>query len=82
MLVGNLAPTVEIPLQAVITGELVLAGSCASSGEYAAALDLLASGRVDVGPLISAVAPLREGASWFARLYAAEPGLMKVILRP
>jgi L-iditol 2-dehydrogenase len=82
VLIGNVAPTVEIPLQAVVTGELTLAGSCASSGEYATAVDLLASGAIDVGPLISAVAPLREGASWFARLHAAEPGLLKVILKP
>ncbi len=29
-------------------------------------------------PLISAVAPLVEGPSWFDRLYRQEPGLMKV----
>ena len=32
--------------------------------------------------LISAVAPLAEGPSWFDRLYRHEPNLMKVILRP
>jgi hypothetical protein len=37
---------------------------------------------VDVKPLISAVAPLEEGASWFRRLYDKEPGLLKVILKP
>jgi hypothetical protein len=35
-----------------------------------------------VKPLISAVAPLADGASWFQRLYDREPGLMKVVLRP
>src|SRR5262245_14627867 len=54
VLIGNLSPSIELPLQAVITGELTLAGSCGSSGEYAAALDLLALGAVDLRPLISA----------------------------
>ena len=40
------------------------------------------SGAIKVDPLISAVAPLREGAEWFNRLYTREPGLMKVILQP
>jgi L-iditol 2-dehydrogenase len=32
--------------------------------------------------VLSAVAPLSEGALWFQRLYNKEPGLMKVILLP
>ena len=43
---------------------------------------LIAERRVDVKPLISAAAPLSEGAAWFKRLYSKEPGLMKVILVP
>jgi L-iditol 2-dehydrogenase len=82
VLVGNITPTVDLPLQAVVTGELTLLGSCASRGEYPACLDMLARGAVDVAPLISATAPLAEGASWFQRLYAGEKGLMKVILKP
>jgi len=39
-------------------------------------------GALDVDALISAVAPLSEGVSWFRRLYQGEPGLMKVILEP
>ena len=61
VLVGNVTPVVELPLQAVVTGELTLVGSCASSGELGRGLELLASGAVDVDPLISAVAPLAEG---------------------
>jgi L-iditol 2-dehydrogenase len=81
-LIGNLAPEVPLPLQAVVTRELTLFGSCASKGEYPAALELLASGAVDVAPLISAVAPLEEGQSWFDRLHKADEGLMKVVLTP
>jgi L-iditol 2-dehydrogenase len=81
-LVGNLAPAVDLPLQAVVTGELTLLGSCASSGEYPEAIDLVARREIDVAPLISAVAPLAEGATWFSRLHSTNGGLMKVILRP
>lgn len=81
-LVGNVTPRVELPLQAIVTRELTLAGSCASRGEYPACIDALARGSIDVKPLISAIAPLEEGASWFDRLYNREPGLIKVILQP
>jgi L-iditol 2-dehydrogenase len=81
-LIGNLAPEVPLPLQAVVTRELTLFGSCASKGEYPAAIELIASGAVDVAPLISAVAPLEEGQSWFDRLHRADEGLMKVVLTP
>jgi len=81
-LVGNVMPKVDLPLQLVVTRELTLHGSCASCGEYPACLDLLARGAVQVAPLISAVAPLAEGAAWFDRLYRKEPGLLKVVLTP
>jgi len=81
-LVGNLSPQVELPLQWVVTRELKVLGSCASSGEYPVCLDLLARGMIRVDPLISAVAPLAEGPAWFDRLYRREPNLMKVILQP
>jgi L-iditol 2-dehydrogenase len=81
-LVGNLSPKVELPLQAVVTRELTLNGSCASCGEYAPCLELLARGAVDVDAVISAVAPLDEGASWFQRLRQGDEGLLKVVLTP
>jgi L-iditol 2-dehydrogenase len=81
-LVGNVAPEVNIHLQSVVTRQIRLQGSCASNGEYPACIELMASGAIKVDSLISAVAPLQEGASWFDRLYRREPGLMKVILRP
>jgi L-iditol 2-dehydrogenase len=82
VLVGNVAPTVPLPLQVAVTRELTLLGSCASAGEYPNCLKLLAAGAIDAAPLLSAVAPLETGASWFERLYAKEPGLLKVILTP
>jgi threonine dehydrogenase-like Zn-dependent dehydrogenase len=82
VLVGNISPKIEFPLQTAVTRELTLCGSCASRGEYPAVLDLLGRGQLQAGPLLSAVAPLAEGAAWFDRLYRKEPGLLKVVLAP
>jgi L-iditol 2-dehydrogenase len=81
-LVGNLASRIDIPLQAVVTRQLTLIGSCASAGEYPTCLDLLARGRIDVAAIISETPPLADGARWFERLYAREKGLLKVLLKP
>ncbi len=82
VLVGNLAPEVDLPLQAVVTRELSLLGTCASAGEYPQCIELMSNGSIQVDPLISATVSLEEGPSWFERLYQREPGLMKVILQP
>ena len=81
-LVGNIAPEVTLPLQKVVTRQIRLQGSCASAGEYPQAIALMASGRIRVKPLITAVAPLEDGPRWFDRLYAREPNLLKVVLAP
>ena len=81
-LVGNLSAEVPLPLQTVVMRELALVGSCASAGEYPRAIELIASGAIRVAPLITATAPLAEGSRWFERLYAHEPGLLKVVLCP
>jgi L-iditol 2-dehydrogenase len=81
-LVGNISPEVSIPLQKVVTRQIRLQGSCASAGEYPQAMEWIAAGKIKVAPLITAIAPLDEGPSWFARLHAREPNLMKVVLDP
>ena len=81
-LIGNIASEVTLPLQTVVTRQLRLQGSCASAGEYPQAIDLIAAGRIQVRPFITAVAALEEGPSWFERLHAGEPNLMKIILTP
>ncbi len=84
VLVGNLSPkTQDFPLQAVVTKEITITGSCASAGEYPLSLDLIARGVIDVKPMIEAVVPLAEGAGWFEKLSAKDGGkYMKVILAP
>jgi L-iditol 2-dehydrogenase len=81
-LIGNISPEVTIPLQKVVSRQIRLQGTAASSGEYPEAIEMLASGRIQVRPLISAVAPLDEGPRWFERLHAHEANLMKVVLTP
>ncbi len=66
----------------LVTRQITLRGSCASSGEYPACLEMIARGVIDVDVLISRVAPLSEGAVWFERLYKGEKGLMKIIFEP
>ncbi|MFZ0303790.1 MAG: galactitol-1-phosphate 5-dehydrogenase [Terracidiphilus sp.] len=81
-LIGNVAPEVTLPLQKVVSRQLRLQGSCASSGEYPQAIEYVSSGKIKVKPLITAIAALDEGPHWFERLHAREPNLMKIVLTP
>lgn len=83
VLVGNLAPKTDFPLQSVVTRELTLFGSCSSAGEYPLCLDLISRGVVRVEPMVSAIAPLADGIDWFKRLSAPDGArYMKVVLQP
>ena len=82
VLIGNITPEVKLPLQKVVSRQIRLQGTAASSGEYPEAIELMRTGAIKVGPLITAVAPLEDGPSWFERLHRGEPNLMKVVLTP
>ena len=82
VLVGNVSPSVEFPLQKVVTQEIKVLGSCAIRGEYEAVLDLLSNDKINPDNQISVIAPLCEGAEWFSRLYDNKEGLKKVVLKP
>jgi len=81
-LIGNVNPKVEIPLQAVVSRQISLLGSCAIAGEYPLVLDLMGRKKIDVASLISKKAPLAEGQLWFDKLYNREDRLLKVVLVP
>src|ERR1017187_5800078 len=81
-LIGNISPTVELPLQEVVPRQIRLQGSCASAGEYPKCIEVLTSDEIRVDDLITARATLEEAAGWFGRLYRREPNLMKVIVEP
>lgn len=82
VLVGNISPVIDFPLQKIVTRELKVLGSCAIRGEYETVLNMLSKGKLIVDDQISVIAPLSEGAQWFERLYLKEPRLNKVILVP
>ncbi|HVT97495.1 MAG TPA: galactitol-1-phosphate 5-dehydrogenase [Acidobacteriaceae bacterium] len=82
VLIGNIKPEVNLPLQKVVSRQIRLQGSAASCGEYPEAMELVANGKIRIEPLITAVASLEEGPRWFERLHSGEPNLMKVVLSP
>ena len=82
VLIGNLAPKIEFPLQWVVTRQISLFGSCASAGEYGECLKLIAEGKVDVDALISKAVPMKDGHEWLNRIYNKEEGLNKIVLLP
>ena len=81
-LIGNVTANVSFPLQSVVTREISVLGSCASSNDYPACLELMGRGAIRVAPMISAAVPLDRGPEMFDRLYSREPNLTKVILNP
>ena len=81
-LIGNISPTVDIPLQNVVSREISLFGSCAISGEYPVVLDLMGRKKINVKSIISKTAPLSDGQIWFEKLYNRQDNLLKVVLIP
>lgn len=81
-MIGNVSPSIHINLQYLVNRQLTMQGSCASSGEYPACLDLIGRGSVDLDAMISERIGLEEGAQWFERLYNGAPEVFKVIMQP
>ncbi len=81
-LVGNVSPTIELPLQSVVTREITLRGTCGCNGEYPQCIDLMNRGIIRVDPLITAKISLSDGPQWFERLHAGDPEQMKVVVMP
>jgi threonine dehydrogenase-like Zn-dependent dehydrogenase len=65
-----------VSLSSLVVDELTLVGS--RCGPFAPALELLASGRVEVSGLIAGRFPLEQGLAGYER--AARPGTLKVLL--
>ena len=80
--IGNLEKKAQFNLQELVARELTFTGSYASSGEFRDCIELVASGKINVEPLISDVLPLREGPRAFDRLLKAEENLLKIVLEP
>jgi L-iditol 2-dehydrogenase len=80
LVVGNASKMGQIHLQGLVTHELRLIGTYGGTPEFAPALDLISSGRVDLSPFTEVVWPFERGIEAFERLAAGESGLWKVIL--
>lgn len=79
--IGNSAQMIELNMQEVVTRELRVHGSYAfNTAEFDHAIQAIASGRVDVAPLIERVAPLEEGPQIIHDLAAGDADWVKVVL--
>lgn len=72
------AEPVPLDTSQVVVNEVTVIGS--RCGPFDRAIDLLARGAIDVGPLIDATMPLSRGAEALARAQA--PGARKILLDP
>jgi L-iditol 2-dehydrogenase len=80
--VGNLQQMADFNLQELVARELTFTGSYASAGEFRDCIGLVASGRINVEPVISDILPMKEGPSAFERLLKGEENLLKIVLEP
>jgi L-iditol 2-dehydrogenase len=80
--VGNLEKSAEFDLQQLVAKEHTFIGSYASAGEFRDCIKLVASGKINVEPLISDVLPMEEGPNAFDRLLKAREDLLKIVLEP
>jgi 2-desacetyl-2-hydroxyethyl bacteriochlorophyllide A dehydrogenase len=83
MLVGLSLEPLELPAPAIVLGELTLRGVLTySRADFAAAIDLLARGRIPVERIVTSTAPLEGAEAAFATLTAAGNTELKILLTP
>jgi L-iditol 2-dehydrogenase len=80
--IGNSAPEVTLNMQHVVTREITIRGVYGFNAEFAQAIELLASRRIDVAPLIEQTAPLAEGPQLVHDLAKGTLEAVKVVLTP
>lgn len=82
MAVAGIAPAeLKVDLRQLVLYERTLAGSLGYNFDIPRVLDLMATGRVDASPLVTAVRPLSAGPATFEELSAPNQHL-KVLLTP
>ncbi len=80
--IGNSAQMIELNMQEIVTRELTVRGTYGFNTEFPRAIEAIASGAINVTPLIELVAPLEEGPELIDKLAKHELDLAKVILQP
>ena len=78
-LIGNVSPRVEMDLQGIVSREISVYGVCASNGEFADCVELVAAGRINVDRFISERARLEDGQEVFDRLYKGSEGNIRTV---
>ena len=79
--VGNSARMVSVDMQQIVTRALTVIGTYTyTHAEFGEALDLIASGKVALAPLVSRVEPLERGAEMFQLQTSGQADVIKVIL--
>jgi L-idonate 5-dehydrogenase len=79
--IGTLPDDVSAPLNTIMARELSYVGSFRFANAFAIALDLMASGRVGVSPLVNVVMPLDDMAGAMGRAIGKD-GVIKVQVEP
>jgi threonine dehydrogenase-like Zn-dependent dehydrogenase len=80
---ANLDLTFQLDMASLITRELTIRGSCASSGEYTEIIDLLEKGKLRTDYCVSKVLPLSDGGDFIIKLHNKEiKDFNKLILLP
>lgn len=79
--IGTLPADVTAPLNTIMARELSYLGSFRFANVFAIAIDLMASGRVNVAPLVNAVLPLAEMQTAMDRAIGKD-GVIKVQIEP
>ena len=80
--IGNSAQMIELNMQEIVTRELTVRGTYGFNTEFPRAIQAIASGQIDVMPLIERIAPLEEGPELIDLLAKGQLDLAKVILEP
>lgn len=80
--IGNSAQMIELNMQEIVTRELTVRGTYGFNTEFSRAIHAIASGRINVDPLIEQISPLSDGPEIVRALAAGEMDKIKVILEP
>ena len=82
ILIGNISPFVQMPLQKIVTKEINMIGSCAIKDEYTTVIKHLSEKKLQFDKIITAKAPLSEGDKYFKIIEEGSSDHIKVILNP
>ena len=83
LVVSVFEENVTIDANILVCSQITLIGcNCYDREDLVTAADLIASGRVDVSPIITDVFPVEEGKTAFEKLCAREKQAAKILLQP